>query len=57
MSLNKRFYRLSMAFVPIGASLLTVIPVAGLAEYKSIEEVLITGTHMTKAPGMAPFIY
>ena len=57
MSLNKRFYRLSMAFVPIGASLLTVIPVAGLAEDKSIEEVLITGTHMTKAPGMASFVY
>ena len=40
-----------------GAGLLVVIPVAGLAEDNSIEEVLMTGTHIAKASGMAPFIY
>ena len=39
-----------------GAALLAVIPVAGLAEDNSIEEVLITGALIAKAPGMAPFI-
>ena len=33
------------------------MPVAGLAEDKFIEELLITGMHMTKAPGMASFVY
>ena len=57
MFLNKRFHHLSTAFVATVATLLAVIPVAGLAEDNSIEEVLITGAHIAKAPGMAPFIY
>ena len=57
MFLNKRFHHLSTAFVATVATLLAVIPVAVLAEDKSIEEVLITGTHIAKAPSMAPFIY
>ena len=57
MFLNKKFHHLGTGFVATGAALLAVIPVAGLAEDKSIEEVLITGTHIAKAPSMAPFIY
>jgi hypothetical protein len=57
MFLNKKFYHLGTGFVATGAALLVVIPVAGLAEDNSIEEVLITGTHIAKASGMAPFIY
>ena len=57
MFLNKKFHYLGRAFVVTGAALLAVMPVAGLAEDNSIEEVLITGTHIAKASGMAPFIY
>ena len=56
MFLNKKFHHLGMGFVATGAGLLAVIPVAGLAEDNSIEEVLITGALIAKAPGMAPFI-
>ena len=57
MFLNKKFHHLGTGFVATGAALLAVIPVAGMAEDKFIEEVLITGAHIAKAPGMAPFIY
>lgn len=57
MFLNKKFHHLGRGLVATGAALLAVIPVAGLAEDNSIEEVLITGTHIAKASGMAPFIY
>ena len=57
MFLNKKFHHLGTAFVATGAALLAVIPVAGMAEDNSIEEVLITGTHIAKAPGMTPFMY
>tara|TARA_B110000003_G_scaffold247449_1_gene258526 strand:- start:106 stop:279 length:174 start_codon:yes stop_codon:yes gene_type:complete len=57
MFLNKKFHHLGTGFVATGAALLVVIPVAGLAEDNSIEEVLITSAHIAKAPGMAPFIY
>jgi iron complex outermembrane receptor protein len=49
MFLNKKFHHLSTAFVATGATFLAVIPIAGLAEDKSIEEVLITGTHIARA--------
>ena len=57
MFLNKKFHHLGTAFVATGAALLAVIPVAGMAEDNSIEEVLITGAHIAKALGMVPFIY
>lgn len=49
MFLNKKFHHLSTAFVAAGATFIAVIPVAGLAEDESIEEVLITGTHIARA--------
>ena len=57
MFLNKKFHHLGRGLVATGAALLAVIPVAGLAEDNSIEEVLITGTRIAKAPGMTPFMY
>ncbi len=57
MFLNKKCHHLGTGLVATGAALLAVIPVAGLAEDNSIEEVLITGALIAKAPGMAPFIY
>jgi len=57
MFLNKKCHHLGTGFVATGAALLAVIPVAGMVEDKFIEEVLITGALIAKAPGMAPFIY
>ena len=57
MFLNKKFHHSGTGLVATGAALLAVIPVAGMIEDKFIEEVLITGTHIAKAPGMTPFIY
>ena len=57
MFLNKKFHHLGRGLVATGAALLAVIPVAGMVEDNSIEEVLITGIHIAKASGMAPFIH